>query len=151
MSASNSPSLALSKAKQIGRKRIRAKAQVRRSKPRPISAKRRKEQALVAKVFREIEPRDGPCWIYGHVYMSVLRTLGVGWCQGDPTPAHLEQWRRGTCKLPAEQRSTRQTIVRLCQHHHGLFDQHKFSIEHGPLGADGPMSVVPYVKKGTAA
>ena len=143
MNASNSRRLALPKPRPKAKvvKRMTARSRVRR-----VSPKRKKEMALVAKVFKEIEDRDGRCWLYGHVLISVLRELGIGWCQGDPTPAHLEQWRRGTCKLPAEQRSTRQTIVRMCQHHHSLFDQHRFSIEHGPAGADGPMSAVPFVK-----
>lgn len=148
MNASNSQKLALPKPRK---KRKPVKRMTARSRIKPMSAKRRKEAALVAKVFREIEWRDGRCWLYANVPMSVLRNLGIGWCEGDAQPAHLEKWRRGTCKLPAEQRSNRQTIVRLCAHHHRQFDQHKFSIDHGPDGADGSMRVVPYVKKGEAA
>lgn len=121
-----------------------------RVRPKPMSAKRRKEQKLVAQVFAAIESRDGRCVIYKRVPMSVIRILGIGWCDGDSTPAHLERWRRGTCKLPASERSNRKTIVRMCQFHHQQFDQHAFSLAHGPDGADDPNIMAVAYAKGAA-
>lgn len=137
MNASNSPKLALPKPRTAGKKM--------RVRPRPISAKRRAEKRLVSKVFAEIEPRDGPCRLQWWLGMPWMREL-LGDCWGDPTPAHLGPWRRGTCKLPPEERSTRKTIIRACEGHHRRYDEHEFDLAIGPDGADGLLQPEPYVK-----
>jgi hypothetical protein len=119
-----------------------------RKRVKPVSAKRRAEMALVAKVFVEIEPRDGHCRLYPSTDSAYQL---IGSCEGESTPAHLPTWRRGTCKLPAAERSNRKTIIRTCQRHHDAMDRHDFDLDYNPtMGADGYLVPVPHAKKGAA-
>lgn len=145
MNASNSQKLALPKPRKRVKpvKRLRAK-----SRPRAMSATRRKEAALVAKVFTEIEPRDGHCVIA----TRAMRMVSVGDCEGDSTPMHIGEWRRfNTRRQAPEARHSRTTIARGCVKHHNAYDAHEWDLSYDGRGADGPLAVVPYVKKGAAA
>lgn len=147
VNASNSRKLALPKPRPRRKvvKRMRVRARVR-----PVSQKRRAEQRLVGKVFREIEPRDGDCRIWWAGIAGLPETL-AGRCEGEPQPAHLSEWRRSKTRgLPASERHNRKTIIRLCAAHHRRYDLHEFDLQHGPEGADGTLLLKPYVK-GAAA
>jgi hypothetical protein len=146
MTASSSPRLALSKRRQLaGRRRLRVKPKVRRSRPKPMSAAKRKENRLVRQVFAEIEPRDGRCVIQRLDYESQLL---AGPCSGPSDPMHLGEWRRAkTRRMAPEVRHTRQTILRGCRGHHRAYDGHDFDLAYErDKGAEGVLLVVRYVK-----
>ena len=132
--------LALPKPRPV--KRMRAKPKPR-ARVKPQSAKAKKEAALVGKVFREIEGRDGHCRM--RYYDTPLALAGE--CGGESQPAHLAQWRRSKTRgLPPEERHNGKTIIRLCADHHRRYDQHKFDLAHTNWGGDGYIKAVPYVK-----
>jgi hypothetical protein len=123
-----------------------------RTKPRAMSAKRRKEQKIVAQVFKEIEPRDGRCRIARLASWDLSQWLLVGACEGEPQPAHIGQWRRAfTRGWPPELRHNRRTIARICRGHHRRYDLHEYDVEYdATYGAEAGMRVVPHVSKGAA-
>lgn len=126
--------------KQKPVKRLRAKTRIR-----PMSAKRRAEQRIVAQVFKDIEPRDGDCRIRLLDYESQQL---AGPCSGPTDPMHLGEWRRAkTRRMAPEVRHTRKTILRGCRGHHRAYDGHRFDLAYTPAsGAEGVLLVVPYVK-----
>ena len=144
MNASNSRKLALPKPRPG--KKCRPARKTLRTRITAMSPKRRAESRLVAKVFREIEPRDGDCALSKWQDLKIDGVL-IGKCEGEPQPAHLPTWRRGTCKLPAAERSNRKTIARMCAKHHRALDTHQFDLEHHrEIGADGPLVPMAYAK-----
>jgi len=144
LNASNSQKLALPKPRRRAKvvKRLRAK-----SRPRPVSAKRRKEQRIVAKVLAEVRERDGSCRLFMNTFYSQHAAL-IGPCEGETTPAHLAAWRRSKTRG----QHSRKTIIRLCERHHRMYDTHEFDLAYSlEFGGDGAVQPIPHVKKGAAA
>lgn len=134
MNASNSSKLALPKPrrKQKPVKRLRAKTRIR-----PMSAKRRKEAAVIAKVREACVERDGQCRLNDW-------QLVYGPCEGASQWAHLFDKKRFQTRgmKPSDRHATKWTAM-LCERHHRLYDLHVLHIEpeNHALGADGGLHI----------
>jgi hypothetical protein len=112
-----------------------------RTKPiRKVSAKRRKEAAVIAKVRAACVERDGHC--------RVMKFYPA--CSRVSTWAHLGEWRRCfTRGMAAEQRHHTKGSLMLCESHHKAYDMHLWDISYGEAGANGP--IVVHKSNGVAA
>jgi hypothetical protein len=128
VNASNSRRLALPKP----RPKVKAKPVKRlRTRPRAMSAKRRKEQPLIAKVRAACVERDGYCRMAGL----------MGPCQGDSCWCHMQGKRRSQTRrmTPKERHSTAWTVM-LCARHAEMEERHTVRTQYlTDRGADGPM------------
>jgi hypothetical protein len=86
-----------------------------------MSAKRRKEAAVIAKVRAACVERDGYC-LLGH---------GAVWgrCEGPSTLAHVLGKRRSQTRgMAAEKRHDAAWCVMLCARHHGMEEAHQLGV-----------------------
>jgi hypothetical protein len=124
MNASNHPRLALPKPRKPVKRM--------RTRPKPMSAKRRKEAAVIARVRKACVERDGHC--------RVQRFYPA--CSRVSTWAHLGEWRRSQTRgMAPEARHHTKGSLMLCEAHHKAYDLHQWDISYGPNGADGPIVV----------
>lgn len=97
-----------------------------RTRPKPMSAKRRKDQRVAAKVKAVVMARDGHCRLNRSVF---------GRCQGESTWAHLPWLRRSKTRgMAPEHRHTEEGSVALCVRHHRMLDEHEIEAIRTPLG-----------------
>lgn len=110
-------------------------------KPEPMARTKaredRQEAAVIQRVRAAVLEREGHA-------CRLARTPVHGVCFGELELAHLPKWRRSATRgKPAEERHCTQGCVMLCTHAHNLLDGRNYPrliVEHGELGADGPMT-----------